>query len=94
MQFVVGNEQGVTAIHAAARDDDALFVSLQVERGLDAVRLVLGRRGNGLGNALGPRRIISVALPVTKHAAELLGDAGTHIIVQWIDVVLLGLLVP
>ena len=54
MQLVVGNEQGVTAIHAAAGHDDALFVALQVERGLDGVRLVLDRRGNGLGNALGP----------------------------------------
>src|SRR5439155_14505154 len=94
MQLVVGNKQGVTAIDTATRDDDALFVTFQVERSLDGVRLVLGRCRNGLGNTLGPRRIISEALPITKHAAELLGDPGTHIIVEWIDVVLLGLLVP
>ena len=56
VQLVVGDEQGVAAIHAAAGDDDAFFVALQVERGLDGVRLVLDRRGNGLGDALGARR--------------------------------------
>src|SRR5439155_19939870 len=94
MQLVVGNEQGVAAIHTAARDDDALFVAFQVEGGLDGVRLVLDRRRNGIGNTLGPRRIITVALPVTKHAAELLGDPGIQIVVEGIDVVFLGLLIP
>src|SRR5947208_10957037 len=73
MELVIGDEQGVAAVHTAARDDDALFVAFQVKRGLDAVRLVLGRRGNGLGNALGPRVVIGEALLVAKGAGELLG---------------------
>src|SRR6266567_4178334 len=68
VQLVIGNEQSVAAVHAATRDDNALFVAFQVERGLYGVRPVFDRRGNRLGNALGPWPVIGEALLVAKGA--------------------------
>src|SRR6266496_5038026 len=94
VQLVIGNEQAVTTVHTATRDDDPLFAAFQVECGLDGVRPIFDRRGNRLGNALGSRRVVGEYFLVAKGAAELLGYPAIQVVIERVHVVLPSLLIP
>lgn len=94
VQLVILDVHGVTTHHTTTRYDDSFFIAFQIDSRFNSVRSILYRCGGFFGDANGSLCEVHELLFVAKQGVVDRGHSLHHVVVQRVDVVLDGFLVP